>query len=286
MSDRIPPRVDTPETVSVAGLPPGSTVDLYVTGPAGEEGAGTASVDGRTTLRVTSDGTRAIRLRGVDQTYCTPGPGPVLTLQARFDGVVIARSAQFAVSAIPENYYESFDSGLTGTFEVQLNGEKQRIEVRSGEMVGAWRGIAVLEKWHSDSGVTRDLECTQVTELVEAKNGIAGTSSGYLPGYLFQPDFLGTQTVHITPGYNQRMDQIHLFNDVSSKSYNIPVTRSGYLISRETDARGAKFTTCKTGQGNTVTGTIAGTNITVTAYSQAGEPAGSSHEICKTQKVH
>ena len=302
MKDRIPPRVDTPEEVSVSYLPAGVSIQLSAIGPSGEVGTGTATVDGQQSLDLTADGTREIKLRGIEQTAPAKTPadrtidpscariaeatGPKLRLEATLGGTVLAESAPFAVSAIPERFSDELDAGLSGTFTIPGTKPPQTIEVSHGEMVGKWRGIVVLEKFQSDSHEVSDLNCTQQTELARATNGPPTATSGYLPGDRFLPDFLGTLVSTIAPGYKQQVNQVHLFNDLRSESYNISTSHSGYAIRRDADAKGETFTTCKDGEGELVTGFITGTQTKVKEYSQAGEPAGLSNAICKTQKVH
>jgi hypothetical protein len=284
MKDRIPPRLPDSESVTVARLPTGASIELTAAASNGASGAGTVTIDGQPSLSITTNGTHNIELRGAQQTNCNPSPGPALTLQATLGGATVAESLPFAVSAIPEKYTDQFDAGLSGTFPIP--GTKQSITVKNGEMVGEWRGIVVLEKWKSDSGEITDLDCIQQTELARATNGPPTATSGYITGYKPLSDFLGTLVSTITPGYKQQVDQIHLFNDLRSKSFNIPVSASGYIMKRTADAKGDTFTTCKYGTSATVTGEIKGTKTMVTDYSSAGEPAGENNAICKTQKVH
>ncbi|HEX6393014.1 MAG TPA: hypothetical protein VFZ97_06200 [Acidimicrobiales bacterium] len=257
MADRIPPRVDTTVTVVVNGLnaqdPP---IILSIVGGAGD---GTATIDGGGTRILAANGTFMPNLRGVTQTEA--GRGPKLILIASQGGSRCAMTPPFAVSAIPLNYTESFDSLVTGTR----------------------RGIVVQDGWSSDSGNIADLDQCDISEEVQPISGTGcfgvgpSDTSGYLPGNSPSKDTHSTGTAILTSTGTRVVNQTCKFRDKRSISTDIPMTNSGYTVTRTVIAKaggGFQITTTKQGANVTANGT--------TSNAGATTPAGG---ITRTQDV-
>lgn len=206
MTDRIPPRVDTPAAVGITGLTRGIT--LSIEGSGGNNGS--ATIDGAATANLVSGAT--VQLRGVDQTV--PGNAGSLRLAAHQGTTLMARSAPFSVAAIPQNWTITFDSMRTG----------------------ADRGIVVNDAWESDSGVVADLDEAEISEEVQNDPGtgifarIRLSTSGFLPADVFSSDSHGSPTAGITGPGSIVLRQTSQFNDRRSGSTNIPMKNSGYSI--------------------------------------------------------
>ncbi len=212
MADRIAPRVDTAAHVDVSGLKSGDApVQLSIEGAGG--GNGTVTIDGAATKDVT--GTADVKLKGGDQTDV--GKGGSLKLVAKQGGATLATSAGFTVSAIPQNYKDVFARLITGPK----------------------RGFFVSDSWESDSGVVADLKETEISELVEvtsASGCFSGTSksnSGYLAGDKFSEDQHGTPVSILTKAGNRVAQQTCMFKDKRSGATDIPMTKSGYTLTRD-----------------------------------------------------
>jgi hypothetical protein len=218
MADRIPPRVGTSAHVDVSGLKAGDPpVKLSIEGAGG--GNGTATIDGAATKDITASGD--VTLSGVDQTDV--GKGGSLKLVAKQGAATVAASAGFSVSAIPQNYTDVFARLITG----------------------ASRGFFVKDSWESDSGVVADLKETQISELVEVTSatgcfsGTGKSNSGYLAGDKFSEDEHGTPVSILTGKGNRVAQQTCMFKDKRSGSTDIPMTNSGYTLTRDVREKGA-----------------------------------------------
>lgn len=242
--ERIPPRVDTPVDVSVSGwrttLPP---ISLFIQG--GGSYNGNATIDGQTRLDLTENGTTSVDLMGTVQTET--GGGPLLKLIADMAGAKLAESNWFAVSAIPENVSFVFDSPYDK---------------------GSWRGIKVQTSWESDSGEVSDLDKARFAEDVETTTQ-TGCFQGTPPSK-FNPDYQranqvpwgdthGTNMAGLSGPGKSVSHQVHLFHDLRSNSKDIPMTSSGFEITREVeivpDAPNClRLITTKTGQSVTAHG--------------------------------
>lgn len=210
-ADRIPPKVDTPVTVTVAGFAaPMKPVTLSIEGSGGANG--TVTIDGKTTTDLT--GPAIVQLRGGTQT--TPGKAGNLKLVAEQGGTRLAASAGFSVSAIPQNYTDVFDSELTG----------------------ATRGFVVQDGWASDSGDIADLDQADISEEVEVTTATGcfvgkGTStSGYLPANSFTKDTHSTPVSIMTSSGLRIAQQTCKFQDKRAGAVDIPMRNSGYELTR------------------------------------------------------
>jgi hypothetical protein len=257
MPDRIPPRVDTPVRVAIAGA--GSSAGAVTFTVDGAGGAsGSATIDGAEQAELSEDGIRNLQLRGVDQT--SPGSAGGLTLLAEQGGAELARSNPFSVAAIPQNWTVSFRSRIGGTH----------------------RGFNVTDHWESDSGQVTDLNETEISEEVQCTestgcfSGVEGTTSDYMPGDEFTGDAHAIMVSVMTgPGFTSS-NQTSKFRDNRTGAADIPMARSGYVITR-TVARtipliGAlRVTTEKGGRATTANSITSG--------------AGSG-SVSRTQDVH
>jgi peptidoglycan hydrolase-like protein with peptidoglycan-binding domain len=210
-ANRIPPRIDTAINVSMSGTPSSSApVVLSIEGAGGSNGS--ATINGNPTFNLT--GSSTVQLRGGNQTNA--GSGGNLKLVAKQAGVQIASSLGFSVSAIPQNYSETFDSLLTG--------DK--------------RGFVVQDGWESDSGVVADLDSTQISEEVQpvSAGGCFTTNpsdtSSYLAGNIFTQDSHSSPTAMLTGPGSRIANQTCKFKDNRSGAVDIPMTNSGYLLTR------------------------------------------------------
>jgi hypothetical protein len=259
-ADRIPPRVDTPVTVTVTPDLTGSgqSVTLAVKGQSAKHG--TVTVDGKATLDITSTG--PVNLRGGTQTeaaaaFSAPNAGK-LTLVARVRGKDTIKSSGFSVAAI-----------ITGV-TIEFNG----LIAAGGE-----RGIKVDTTYTSDSNVLADLGAVDVSEEVTygvgtgVFAGVKGDTSGYILATVPQVDQHATPLGLIkAPGGTIQAFQAFKFRDRRTGAQDIPVANSGFIITRTvfTDAGGGvRLTTNKKPAATTVHG------ITTTA--------GNGDEISKTQ---
>lgn len=257
MNDRIPPRVDTTISVTVAGLKPGDPpVILSIVGAAGQ---GTVTIDGNPTENLTANQTFMPNLRGVTQTDA--GVGPRLVLVATQRGATCAMTPPFAVSSIPLNYVETFNRLVTGTS----------------------RGIVVNDNWSSDSGMIADLDQCDISEEVQPISGSGpfgvgpSQTSGYLPGNSPGTDTHSTPVGILTQAGTRVVNQTCKFRDKRSNSNDIPMTNSGYTITRTVTMKaggGFQITTSKVGAGVTANG--------ITSNAGATNPAAG---ITRTQDV-
>jgi hypothetical protein len=254
MADRIPPRVDTPVHVGVSGVKTGDPgVELSIEGTGG--GNGTATIDGAPTKTVTTAG--EVNLRGVVQTDA--GKGGNLKLVAKQGSTVLDTTGGFSVSAIPQNYSDTFVSLVTG--------DK--------------RGFVVQDGWESDSGVFGDLDQTEISEQVEVTSAtgcFAGTgkkNSGYLPGNVLSQDTHSSPVAPMTQAGDRVATQTCMFKDKRSGSEDIAMTKSGYSLVRHVRPKG--------GTGPGFEFQMIKTGAKVTANGIASD-AGAGH-IDKTQDV-
>jgi len=273
MNTRIPPGVNTPVNVTVAGLTGANTVTLSVTRIAGTQGA--AAVNGAATMTL-GNGTSTVQLQGTQQTECRAnspiGPNLELVATPTGGGAPIAQSNAFAVSAIPIDYLET----LVGPIST-----------------GADLGLEVADSWTSDAATSAlytgpvgmaALDCTDVGEVVIPAGG---KTSGYLKGDKKTHDKHTTPRANIVPGYMTTTDQFSAFKDFRSNSLNICMPSSGYTITRT--ANGDPVTTFTTTKSGTAFSSVSGKviknhvvespNITCTTLGNgATSPAGGDTE--------
>jgi hypothetical protein len=216
--DRIPPRVDTPVVINVAGWhPPMNFITLTVEG--GNTNNGTASIDGGSSAQITQSG--ALNLRGLTQTM--PGNAGNLRIVAQIGNRVVGRSASFSVSTIQKDVRVALQSEFTDA---------------NPSTAGRTRGIGVNTFWGADSGNTADLDQLDFSEQVQYDPGtgdfgsISASNSGYLPA-ITQPlvDSHGTD-----PGFTQPSTlvahQTFTQNDLRTGATDLLVANSGFNISR------------------------------------------------------
>jgi hypothetical protein len=210
--DRIPPNVDFPVAVTIAGWSlPMSPVVIAVAGSGGANG--TATVDGAASALVIAGGT--VTLRGIAQT--TPGNAGKLRLTASLGGRELASSNVFSVAAIPQDMVLTSMTPLTG----------------------ARRGFIVTQTWSSDSGSVADLDEVQVSELVQyissigcfsglgvANSGYVGAAGGTLT------DTHSTPVAALSSSGSRVASQTEMFLDRRTGVIDIPMRNSGFAISR------------------------------------------------------
>ena len=237
MPDRIPPRVDTPVDVTIAGLAvPMRDVTLSIAGAGG--GNGTATINGAATADLGASAT--VNLRGVVQT--TPGKAGNLMLVASLGGTRLATSAGFSVSSIPQNWSVTLKAAVTGTE----------------------RGIDVNNDWKSDSGNVADLDQAMRSEQVQygagtgCFAGVTGNNSGYRAAN--SPPLVDHHAAPIgllTGVGTIDAEQTFIFKDDRTGAVDIPARNSGYRLSRVVTAPTAgtlSITTTKTGTTTTANG--------------------------------
>jgi len=239
-ADRIPPRVDTAVNVAIAGFAlPMLPVTLSVDGAGG--GNGTATLNGAATVDLTSDA--AVQVRGGNQT--DKGSGGKLRLIAKRGTTQLAVSNFFSVSSIPQNYSDTF---------VRL-------------VTGAARGIVVQDGWESDSKTFTDLDETEISERVEHKSstgslaGFASGNSGYEPGNVLTTDTHSTSVASLTGVGHVFTHQTCMFKDHRAGAVDIPMTASGFHLTRDVVAAPGVpivITTSKVGAAATAKGIASG----------------------------
>jgi hypothetical protein len=221
MKNRIAPGADESVSVSASGLvPPMANVEFSVEGSG--TAAGTVTINGAAGPFVpAADGNQNLTLRGTVQT--APGSGGGLSLVARQGAIELARSHPFSVSAIPQDYTDTFVSLLTDHR----------------------RGFIVQDGWVSDSpGGLADLDQAEISEQVEYgentgcfRGRAAGHNSVYLPAnQLSQDTHSRGKAELILPG-RLVAQQMCTFNDKRSGSNDIPMRNSGYILTREVEQK-------------------------------------------------
>jgi hypothetical protein len=213
-------------------------VTISVDGTGG--GNGTVTVNGAESVDLNSSAT--VRLRGVNQTGVGKAGG--LRIVAKQGPVLLASSAGFSVSSIPQNWSISFHSLITG----------------------GRRGIRVNNNWQSDSGNVADLDQAERSEQVQYGAGSGSLSgagagahnSGYLPAN--NPpltDSHGAGVGLLTGVGSIIAEQTFIFKDKRTGANNIPAKNSGYRLSRnvtEPTPGNLEITTTKQGTATTANG--------------------------------
>jgi hypothetical protein len=237
MADRIPPRVDTAISVTISNMTASSPdVVVSVDGAGGGNGELTINGAGQASLKATA----VIKLRGTTQT--TEGKGGSLKIVAKQGSTTLATSGGFSVSSIPQNYTDTFFELITGDS----------------------RGFVVQDGWSPDSGgPLSDLDKTEISELVEYGAGTGcfaggtGRNSLYLPGNVLSKDSHSWPVSELTSPGTLVAAQVCQFKDNRSGSSDIPMTKSGYKVTRRNALKSAgKFalTTSKVGSAATAKG--------------------------------
>jgi hypothetical protein len=219
--DRIPPRADTPIDVTFGGSSDLSApVALSVDGTGA--GNGSATINGSPTFSFVSTGTETLKLRGVEQT--DPGKAGHLKLIARQHGTLLAESAAFSVSSIPQNMSFTFNRlGIPA-------------DCTSLGLTGC-KLVVVDYKWESDSTVPGDLDKADQSERVQMLIGtgiFAGApprTSCYLSSLSPQQDFHGSgNLVGASDSGFSIFIQDFMFRDNRTGASEIPMTHSGFQV--------------------------------------------------------
>jgi hypothetical protein len=259
MADRIPPRRVVQVSVGIADLPKGATpVEVSVGGSGG--GNGSVTVDGAATATLVES--TMVTLQGETQT--DKGKGSNLRLVAKQGAVNLAQSKPFSVSSVPQNFDETLFLKLTGNE----------------------RGIVVQDDWSSDSGpdskAFSDLNLTSITEVVERGAatgcfaGVAFQNSSELAGNEKSKDTHNSAVSDLTSAGEITATQASVFTDLRAGSSHVPMTNSGYIVTRKNEASSNgkyKITTSKRGEDVTVKG------ITTKAGATSKGPISVTQEV-------
>ena len=259
MSDRIPPRVNTPIHITVTPNLGSSGQIIHLIPKNNNATNGDFTINGTTFQDLTS--TTDVQLQGTTQTAPTAAPGggnaSKLNLDAQVRGQDAVVSSGFSVAAIPQNFTETLYGPAPG-YPNTL-------------------GIQVIDSFESDSNNLSDLDQCQESEQVQLDNetgtltGLGpGQNSTYIPCY--QPGFMILDT-HATPRFwlddaaqlppdeqagHQQLSQTHIFLDLRTGVKDIPITNSGYYILRDitqnSQTNTLQFTTSKMGASTTANG--------------------------------
>jgi hypothetical protein len=220
--DRIPPRVETLVDVRITGWDPRMPkVTLYVDGM----GFDTGEVLINGAHHVDLAASEILKLTGQIQTK--PHYADQLRLVAKQGPTQLASSAPFSVSAIPQNFSISLDQVIWG-----LNDPNDPKEKRAGVMTRL--------QWESDSNDNKDLNEVGWTENVETWGiGIwANVKTSVQGDYrisainLSYPDAHSDRLKTLTGVGIYVAEQTFSFDDARSSSIGIPVTNSGFRITR------------------------------------------------------
>lgn len=218
MPDRIPPRVDTPVDVNVAGwIIPMLDVTFSIDGNGGNNGSVTVNGARSADLRAAA----TLRLRGLNQTK--PGNAGNLRLIPKQGTNELARSNGFSVSSVPQNWPTSLVNAVD---------EPDRI------------GMIALNSWESDSGNVADLDEVKRREQIEltTKTGPWASASQETSGWrdATMGSIQDSHTSSPRSSYrrvgNKIANQVFTFKCERTGVVDIVARNSGLLISREVTA--------------------------------------------------
>jgi len=235
--DRIIPRSQTSTheksvDVTLGGIAdPDSPVIFSIAGQNNE--AGSATIDGKDTVEVSTTGTVTLKLQGETQTQDAKHAGQ-LKLIATQRGKELAHSKGFSVSAIPQDM------------------EFQFLRVIKGD----YRGIRVLYNWQSDSDDKSQLDKAFISERVEhhgtgSFKNIDPDTSCYGPANARSEDKHAILAADAKAPGKDVASQTFMFKDDRTGALNIPMRKSGFEIvheiSMKDDKSGLQVTTNKKG---------------------------------------
>jgi len=219
MPDRIPPRVDTPVVINIAGLSPYSpAVKVLVIGDGPGTSNGAVTIDGADSVLLRASAT--VQLRGMIQTK--PGSAGNLKLLVIQEEAGFMYSSGFSVSSVPQNV----STGLSGK-----------------DPVPGYMGIVALNTWESDSRDIADLDEVEIKEEIYVKeatgsykgasqytSGWMAAASGYMDDH--HTDAVKNLTKPIPQASSKAVHQGFIFNCARTGAAEIPVMNSGFLITR------------------------------------------------------
>jgi hypothetical protein len=221
---RIPPRVPTFVPITINGpVTSAAPVRVSIDGAGG--GNGSASINGVVAdVNFAAAGIFNLALRGVAQT--APGSAGNLKLVARQGTRVLASTAGFSVSSIPENMSVTLSSTSPPG--------------PCGPAVPNCRGFIVNYAWKSDSGTKADLDQAEISERVESTGtGVFAKTTTNTSCYLSATGGLTDSHQVGADGLNSSgsltLKQTEMFKDKRSGASDIPVTNSGFLITHVVD---------------------------------------------------
>ena len=145
------------------------------------------------------------------------GVAALLIVAKQGTGPQVAASTVFSVSSTPQNYSDTFVRLITGLA----------------------RGIVVQDGWQSDSNTFTDLDETEISERVEHKSstgslaGFASGNSGYEPGNVLTTDTHSTSVASLTGVGHVFTHQTCMFKDHRTGATDIPMTASGFHLTRD-----------------------------------------------------
>ncbi|MGH9164421.1 MAG: hypothetical protein ACRDZW_02765, partial [Acidimicrobiales bacterium] len=269
MTDRITPGIGVQAAVSMSGWAAGADpvkVSVEGSGTAG----GTVTVDGAAEFEFPQAAAGAANVSLVGTVQTAVGSAGGLKLVATQGGNVLVRSAAFSVSAIPQDYTDTFVSLLTDNR----------------------RGFVVQDGWSSDSaGGIADLDGAEISEHVEYGGATGcfagnarGSNSGFLPANALTKDTHSRGKAELTSPGVLVTKQTCSFNDKRSGSLGIPLRNSGFVITRTVAAQAS-------GIGGFFR-SVVGRNLKITTAKVGGDTdangvasAAGTGNIVKTQNV-
>jgi len=257
MPDRIPPRINT--SIHVTITPDlgssGQTIHLIPKNNNATNGDFTINGGAAQDLTTTTD----VVLQGTQQTAsstgnnnCSGSPAGAnankLTIVAQVGGIDRVTSKGFSVAAIPQNYTETYVGPVN---------------------TPGYYGIIVQDGWSSDSGSIADLDQVCLSEQVQVMSssgtlaGVGSSNSSYLSATMFSTDQHATPAQYVTAnGGDSSTAQTNIFEDFRTGTLGIPMTNSGYTITRHIFLNSAsnvwQITTTKVGAATSANGYASG----------------------------
>jgi hypothetical protein len=218
MPDRIPPRVDTPVDVDVAGwIIPMLDVTFSIAGNGGNNGS--VTINGARSVDLNAAAT--LQLRGVNQTK--PGNAGNLSLIAKQGSAELARSSGFSVSSVPQNWSTSLVNAVDEPDQI---------------------GMVALNSWESDSGNVADLDEVKRREQVDVKTKTGPWAGARQGTSTWKDATMGSIEDHHIDSPRSAFratgkkiaNQVFTFKCERTAVVDIVARNSGLLISREVKA--------------------------------------------------
>jgi len=239
MADRIPPRKTTDTIVKMnVTLTKGQAINFKVIGQDAADAVqptyGTVKLidakGGETdVVQLEKGGESVIKIKGVNQTWTSGDDKNTNAGHLKLEAYVTGHESGgvvgngFSVAAIPYDYSEKDAGVAVGTID--------KVE---------YVFIQVKDSWKSDSGDPQDLDQCEVRESVASVSatgvfeGEEIATSEYLEADKFSTDRHGFKTAFLkSPGGKRVVNQLALFWDHRTQSKDIPMTNSGYTITKE-----------------------------------------------------
>jgi peptidoglycan hydrolase-like protein with peptidoglycan-binding domain len=244
--DRIPPRVDTPVSVTIAGGKPGIPTTIRAKATNGTSGdPGSVLINGKPTDELSASGT--VQVRGTSQTLSIFVNQ--LRLVAEQGGREVASSKPFGVTSLP-----------TG-IDIKKDSDSGR-----GEPL---RGMIVTVDTRSDSGERADLDLLQIKEILQSgeqegsfkaidPKTLQVEASGYGLANRTARDKHRVKGAFLTGPGIWRVSQIFVFRDLRTGVTDVPVPHSAFMITFSvgpfTSGSGLMYIVTKVGLDTTAQG--------------------------------